>query len=43
MHDGLKAWIDHGKVGRDLSAIEAYDPFAKAKYVDVVNALHAMI
>ncbi|GJT33222.1 glutathione S-transferase [Tanacetum coccineum] len=36
---GLKAWIDHGQAGKDLSMIEAYDPFAKAKYIDVVNAL----
>nr|GEY66980.1 hypothetical protein [Tanacetum cinerariifolium] len=27
---------------RDLSVIEAYDPFAKAKYVDVVSALRTM-
>nr|GEW65748.1 hypothetical protein [Tanacetum cinerariifolium] len=37
--DGLKAGIDHGKAGRDLSVVEAYDPFAEAKYVDAVNAL----
>ncbi|GKE30508.1 hypothetical protein Tco_1445892 [Tanacetum coccineum] len=36
---GLKAGVDHGKVGRDLSVIEAYDPFAESKYIDVVNAL----
>ncbi|GJR21224.1 hypothetical protein Tco_0969751 [Tanacetum coccineum] len=39
MQDGLKEWIDHGKARRDLSVIEAYDPSAKAKYVDAVNAL----
>ncbi|GJZ51234.1 hypothetical protein Tco_0605749, partial [Tanacetum coccineum] len=39
MQDGLKAGIDHGKVGRDLSVLEAYDPSAEAKYVDAVNAL----
>ncbi|GJT68792.1 hypothetical protein Tco_1020272 [Tanacetum coccineum] len=39
IHDGLKAGIDHGKVGRDLSVVEAYDPSAEEKYVDVVNAL----
>ncbi|GJW05123.1 retrovirus-related pol polyprotein from transposon TNT 1-94 [Tanacetum coccineum] len=39
MQDGLKAWIDYRKAGRDLSVIEAYDPSAEAKYVDVMNAL----
>ncbi|GJT71109.1 hypothetical protein Tco_1030395 [Tanacetum coccineum] len=34
--------IDHGKTERDLSVIEAYDPFAEAKYVDAVNALCTM-
>nr|GEZ10529.1 hypothetical protein [Tanacetum cinerariifolium] len=37
--DGLKAWVDHGKAGNDLFVIEAYDPFAKAKYINIVNAL----
>ncbi|GKD36045.1 hypothetical protein Tco_1251554, partial [Tanacetum coccineum] len=40
--DGLKVGIDHGKAGRDLSAIEAYDPSAEEKYVDVVNSLGAV-
>nr|GEU46944.1 sugar carrier protein A [Tanacetum cinerariifolium] len=39
---GLKARVDHGKAGRDLSVIEAYDPSAEAKYIDVVNALGAV-
>ncbi|GJZ19083.1 hypothetical protein Tco_0555673 [Tanacetum coccineum] len=39
IQDGLKARVDHGKAGRDLSVIEAYDPFAEAKYVDAVSAL----
>nr|GFA26899.1 hypothetical protein [Tanacetum cinerariifolium] len=39
IQSGLKASIDHRKAGRDLSVIEAYDPFAKAKYIDAVNAL----
>ncbi|GJT42113.1 hypothetical protein Tco_0941978 [Tanacetum coccineum] len=39
--DGLKAGFDHGKAGRDLSVVEAYDPSAKDKYVDAVNALDA--
>nr|GEY51660.1 hypothetical protein [Tanacetum cinerariifolium] len=42
MQDGLKAGIDHGKDRRDSSVIEAYNPFAKAKYVDTVNALHTV-
>ncbi|GJS31936.1 hypothetical protein Tco_0492556 [Tanacetum coccineum] len=41
IQDGLKAGIDHGKTGRDLSAVEAYNPSAEEKYVDAVNALGA--
>nr|GEX26221.1 hypothetical protein [Tanacetum cinerariifolium] len=37
--DGLKAGINHGKVRRNLSVVEAYDPFVEEKYVDSVNAL----
>ncbi|GJS15790.1 hypothetical protein Tco_0410262 [Tanacetum coccineum] len=40
--DGLKARVDHGKAGRDLSVVEAYDPFVEEKYVDAVNALGAV-
>ncbi|GJX43219.1 hypothetical protein Tco_0259895 [Tanacetum coccineum] len=39
IQDGLRAGVDHGKAGRDLSVIEAYDPSAEAKYIDIVNAL----
>ncbi|GKE29634.1 hypothetical protein Tco_1445018, partial [Tanacetum coccineum] len=39
IQDGLKAGVDHGKAGRDLSVIEAYDLSAEAKYIDVVNDL----
>ncbi|GKF72067.1 hypothetical protein Tco_0208181, partial [Tanacetum coccineum] len=42
MQDGLKGRIDHGKAGRDLSVIEAYDPSTKAKYVDAMNALRTV-
>ncbi|GJX74839.1 hypothetical protein Tco_0313434, partial [Tanacetum coccineum] len=42
IQDGLKVGIDHGQAGRDLSVIEAYDPSAKAKYIDAVNALGAV-
>nr|GEZ77536.1 hypothetical protein [Tanacetum cinerariifolium] len=39
IQDDLRAGIDHGKAGKDLSVIEAYDPFAEAKYVEFVSAL----
>ncbi|GKE41363.1 hypothetical protein Tco_1468647 [Tanacetum coccineum] len=39
IQDGLKAGVDHGKAGRGLSVIEAYDPSAEAKYIDAVNTL----
>nr|GEU49704.1 hypothetical protein [Tanacetum cinerariifolium] len=39
IRDGLKAGVDHRKARRDLSMIEAYDPFAEARYIDAVNAL----
>nr|GEW47935.1 hypothetical protein [Tanacetum cinerariifolium] len=39
IQDGLKAGVDHGKAGSDLFVIEAYDPSAEAKYIDVVNSL----
>ncbi|GKB72559.1 hypothetical protein Tco_0933971 [Tanacetum coccineum] len=40
--DGLKAGIDHGKAGRDLSVVEVYDPYTEEKYVNAVNALGAI-
>nr|GEX46696.1 hypothetical protein [Tanacetum cinerariifolium] len=36
---GFKAGINHGKVGKYLSVVEAYDPFTEEKYVNVINAL----
>nr|GEW27555.1 reverse transcriptase domain-containing protein [Tanacetum cinerariifolium] len=39
IQDGLKARVDHGKARRDLSMIEAYDPSAEARYIDVINVL----
>nr|GEX15835.1 hypothetical protein [Tanacetum cinerariifolium] len=42
IQDGLIARVDHDKAGRDLFVIESYDPSAKAKYIDVVNALGAV-
>nr|GEY59225.1 transposase (putative), gypsy type [Tanacetum cinerariifolium] len=42
IQDGLRAGIDHGKAGRDLSIVEAYDPSTKAKYIKAINALGAV-
>ncbi|GKE36862.1 hypothetical protein Tco_1460267 [Tanacetum coccineum] len=42
IQDGLRAWVDHGKAGRDLFVVEAYDPSAEAKYVKAVNSLGAV-
>ncbi|GKE54445.1 hypothetical protein Tco_1489601, partial [Tanacetum coccineum] len=42
IQDGLRAGVDHGKAGRDLSIVEAYDPSAEAKYVEDINALCAV-
>nr|GFA86070.1 hypothetical protein [Tanacetum cinerariifolium] len=42
MQSGLTAEIDHGKAGRGLTDVAAYDPFAKANYISVVSTLHAM-
>ncbi|GJY26046.1 hypothetical protein Tco_0400772 [Tanacetum coccineum] len=42
MQDGLKAGVDHGKAGRGLDIIAAYDPSAEASYVSAVAALRAM-
>nr|GEX94097.1 hypothetical protein [Tanacetum cinerariifolium] len=42
IQDGLKVGTDHEKARRDLSVVEAYDPSAEGKYVDVINALGAV-
>nr|GEV78740.1 hypothetical protein [Tanacetum cinerariifolium] len=42
IQDGLKAKIDHGQASKDLSVLEAYDPYEEVKYIDVVNALGAV-
>nr|GEW88678.1 hypothetical protein [Tanacetum cinerariifolium] len=39
MSEGLKHGIEHGKAGRDLAAIEAYDPKADSKYVKALQDL----
>ncbi|GJY16317.1 hypothetical protein Tco_0386739 [Tanacetum coccineum] len=40
--DGLAAGIEHGKAGRGLIDVAAYDPSTKANSVSTVNALHTM-
>nr|GEZ97836.1 hypothetical protein [Tanacetum cinerariifolium] len=42
IQDGLVAGIDHGKAGRGLVDVAAYNPSAEANYVFAVNALHAI-
>ncbi|GJV79018.1 hypothetical protein Tco_1514888 [Tanacetum coccineum] len=42
MQDGLKAGVDHGRAGRGLDVITAYDPSAEANFVFVVDALRAV-
>ncbi|GKF58491.1 hypothetical protein Tco_0172028, partial [Tanacetum coccineum] len=37
IQDGLRAGIKHGKEGRSLAQIEAYDPEIEAKFVAVVS------
>ncbi|GJS93663.1 hypothetical protein Tco_0800631 [Tanacetum coccineum] len=39
MSEGLKHDIDHGKAGRDLAAVEAYNPEAASKYVKALQDL----
>ncbi|GKD34284.1 hypothetical protein Tco_1249793 [Tanacetum coccineum] len=39
MQGGLTAGIDHGKAGRGLTDVAAYDPSAEANYLFVVSAL----
>ncbi|GKC61899.1 hypothetical protein Tco_1089497 [Tanacetum coccineum] len=36
---GLEYGIEHGKAGRDLAAVEAYDPEAHSKYVKALQVL----
>ncbi|GKD69308.1 hypothetical protein Tco_1323398 [Tanacetum coccineum] len=36
---GLVAGIDHGKAGRGLADIAAYDPFVEASIADIMNSL----
>ncbi|GKG18333.1 hypothetical protein Tco_0372631, partial [Tanacetum coccineum] len=39
MSEGLKYGIEHGKVGQDLTIVEAYDPEADGKYVQALQKL----
>nr|GEZ50835.1 transposase (putative), gypsy type [Tanacetum cinerariifolium] len=39
MGEGLAHGIEHGKVGRDLDVVEAYDPEANIKYLQVLQEL----
>ncbi|GKA52267.1 hypothetical protein Tco_0745463, partial [Tanacetum coccineum] len=39
MSEGLKYGIDHGKAGRDLASVEAYNPEADKKYVNALQDL----
>ncbi|GKA74733.1 hypothetical protein Tco_0781035 [Tanacetum coccineum] len=40
MQEGLEAGYEHGAAGRDLSAVDAYNPeVVKASYIDAVKAL----
>nr|GEU94774.1 transposase (putative), gypsy type [Tanacetum cinerariifolium] len=39
MGEGLKQGIEHGKDGRDLTAVEAYNPEADSKYVKALQDL----
>ncbi|GKE41480.1 hypothetical protein Tco_1468764, partial [Tanacetum coccineum] len=42
MQEGLKADVDHGRAGRGLDVIAAYDPFVEAKFFSAVDALRAV-
>nr|GEW35172.1 hypothetical protein [Tanacetum cinerariifolium] len=39
IQDGMRARVEHGKAGRELSLIKAYDPSTEAKYVKAINSL----
>ncbi|GJR12003.1 hypothetical protein Tco_0794655 [Tanacetum coccineum] len=42
MQNRLEAGIDHGRAGRSLVDVAAYDPSAEAKYVSAVHALRGL-
>ncbi|GJZ99564.1 hypothetical protein Tco_0672115 [Tanacetum coccineum] len=39
IHVGLVSGIDHGKAGRDLTDVAAYDPSAEANYMSAMSTL----
>ncbi|GKG09342.1 hypothetical protein Tco_0338088, partial [Tanacetum coccineum] len=39
MYVGLVSGIDHGKAGRDLTDVAAYDPSVEANYMSAMSAL----
>nr|GEV03441.1 transposase (putative), gypsy type [Tanacetum cinerariifolium] len=42
MQEGLKANVDHGRAGRGLDVIAAYDPSTETNFVSAVDALCAI-
>ncbi|GKB05407.1 hypothetical protein Tco_0833602, partial [Tanacetum coccineum] len=42
MQDDMKASVDHGRSGRGLDVIAAYDPSAEANFFSAVDALRAV-
>nr|GEX69707.1 hypothetical protein [Tanacetum cinerariifolium] len=42
MQDGLAAGIGHGRAGRGLADVAAYDPSAESNFILAINALHAV-
>nr|GEU47287.1 hypothetical protein [Tanacetum cinerariifolium] len=43
MQDGLKAGVDHGRAGRGLDVIAAYEPSVEANFVLVIGTLRAVM
>nr|GEU36851.1 hypothetical protein [Tanacetum cinerariifolium] len=39
MQDGLTVGIEHGRAGRSIADVVAFNPFAEGDYVDAINAL----
>ncbi|GJX33469.1 hypothetical protein Tco_0243324 [Tanacetum coccineum] len=42
MQDGLTAGIEHGRAGRSITDVAAFNPFAESDYVAAVNALQGV-
>ncbi|GKB22182.1 hypothetical protein Tco_0856105 [Tanacetum coccineum] len=43
MQDGLAAGIEHGRAGRSITDVVAFNPFAENDYVTAINALKGVI